>query len=123
MGGEVYRGGCRGDAVVEHREQDGVCTAATASVHTDAATVHILAVVPHIVEQHLRVERLYHMGTVCLVRPFPVFVFALPPTIEVEVDTDGTHARQGSESLLFVGTVASAAEVAVRADDERMLAP
>ena len=94
---------------------------ARASVHSDALMVDVPAIIPHIIEEHLGVESLYYMSAVGLMAVLSVFIFALSPAIEVEVDTHGTHPGECTEALLLVRTVASATKMTVRADDKGKL--
>ena len=122
MRGEIHCWGCCRDSVVEYRQQDCMRTATTATIRSDARLIHILAMVPHIIEQYLGIQSLNHMGTVGLMRILAIFSLTLSPAIQVEIYTDSTHSCQGSEALLLIGTISAATEMTVGTDNQRMLA-
>lgn len=122
MRSKIHRWRCCRDTVVEYRQQDSMRTATAATIRSDARLIHILAMVPHIIEQYLCIQSLNHMGTVGLMRILAIFRFTLSPTIQVEIYTDSTHPCQGSEALLLIGTVSATSEMTIRTDNQRMLA-
>ena len=122
MRGEIHCWGCCRDSVVEYRQQDCMRTATTATIRSDARLIHILAMVPHIIEQYLGIQSLNHMGTVGLMRILAIFSLTLSPAIQVEIYTDSPHSCQGSEALLLIGTISATTEMTVGTDNQRMLA-
>src|SRR5574344_1646969 len=93
------------------------------AIHSDSTMVDILSVIPHIIEQHLCIECLNDMSTICSMAILTILLFTLSPTIKVEVDTDGPHSCQRCQTLLFILTVAPTIEMTIRTNNQRETTP
>lgn len=110
-------------------------TSATAAIDSYACLIHVLTVVPHIVEKDECVQHLHDMSTVGTMKTFTTewggwvcllcfgtyLSLTLSVGIKVKIDTDSSHACQCCQSLLLVGTAARH-PMTVGTDNEWVLA-
>ena len=73
-----------------------MCTTARATHDANAFGVNVLMVFEHPIEQNIATSGLIDVGARGMMGCFAHFLFALAPTVKVEIDTDGAHTSQGA---------------------------
>ena len=71
-------------------------TATRTAHHANALSINIFAMRQHPVEKDIATSSLIDVGTTGVMRCLTYLLLTFAPTIDVEVDTDGTHTSQGA---------------------------